>query len=225
MSLLRTVRNSEVDARVQCLRSMDEDSKLTYGELQPAFAYRLLEDEKLDHKSCFVDLGSGIGNLVIQAAVQCGCKAFGIELREDLHAVAVDSLAFAQSQCFQRGIHMGTVHLLQGDMLNSAPVQTWISSADVLFVNNKAFDATLNQRILDSLLIKLKHGAVIVSTMVFIESKRLRNGKTRAILPDGLQKGSVSWADAAGVYYWHRIYKEGEQHIKQDTLDSIFYQR
>ena len=44
----------------------------------------------IQRNSCFVDLGSGIGNTVLQAAYTIGCDAKGIECIPDRAAVADD---------------------------------------------------------------------------------------------------------------------------------------
>ena len=45
-----------------------------YGELRHPFISRIIEQTKMGPKSVFVDLGSGVGNCVVQAALQAGSR-------------------------------------------------------------------------------------------------------------------------------------------------------
>ena len=41
---------------------------------------KIIDQTNLGPDSLFVDLGSGVGNCVLQAALQAGCKSYGFEL-------------------------------------------------------------------------------------------------------------------------------------------------
>ena len=54
-----------------------------YGEINAPFINKeIIQRTGLRSKSVFVDLGSGIGNVVLQVAAQTGCETFGIEAIE-----------------------------------------------------------------------------------------------------------------------------------------------
>ncbi|TRM55344.1 histone methylation protein DOT1-domain-containing protein [Schizophyllum amplum] len=179
MNLVREVRQAEIDADVKTLSSRGKERNITYGELQPHFAFMIFDEHRLGRDSTVVDLGSGIGNLVVQAAVQTGCSAFGVELRPELACLAERIRRATVQECEERGICMGNVTLESGDMFASTLLPHWIRQADLIIVNNKAFSSELNEAIIARLLLKAKHGASIVSTALFITGQRTRYARPR----------------------------------------------
>ena len=141
MSVLRAIRDEHTGNVLTALSRPCKSRNLTYGELEPCFVYGLLEDLRVTPNSLVVDLGSGAGNLVIQAAIQTGCTAFGIELRAELAAVAADAVVAARKACDALHINIGQVALAQGDMLTSDKTTKALVEADVVIVNNKVFDS------------------------------------------------------------------------------------
>ena len=141
MSVLRAIRDEHTGNVLTALSRPCKSRNLTYGELEPCFVYGLLEDLRVTPNSLVVDLGSGAGNLVIQAAIQTGCTAFGIELRAELAAVAADAVVAARKACDALHINIGQVALAQGDMLTSDETTKALVEADVVIVNNKVFDS------------------------------------------------------------------------------------
>lgn len=66
----------------------------TYGELLPRGVSMLIHALRLDEQSIFYDLGSGRGNVVLQAALSSramSCR--GVELSERRHEIALHALA------------------------------------------------------------------------------------------------------------------------------------
>lgn len=116
----------------------------------------------------FVDLGCGVGNCVLQAALQCvfaptsfisihlhcisltfdeyphfraGCDSYGIELNPPVAA-----LSFVQQREFNARLRMwgltaGPTTLREGDFIDSNEVPDWIRKADVVLVNNYIFSS------------------------------------------------------------------------------------
>ncbi|KAJ3925427.1 MAG: histone methylation protein DOT1-domain-containing protein, partial [Lentinula lateritia] len=110
-----------------------------YGELMPIFLERLFNEANLTEQSVFLDLGSGAGNTIAQAAVTHRCRAFGIEIREDLAAIAATMLRTAITRSQIWGIPIGKMEVLCGDMLQSSEVIEWTKAADLVLVNNRIF--------------------------------------------------------------------------------------
>ena len=75
---------------VHLLNKYTPFSSETYGELHPPFVEDIIRKTQLSKDSIFVDLGSGIGNVVLQLAYQVGCKCIGVEIRKELHDIAID---------------------------------------------------------------------------------------------------------------------------------------
>lgn len=89
----------------------------------------------------FVDLGCGVGNCLLQAALQVGCTANGVEINPP-----PASLGRLQVEQFRKrlrlwGLNAGPVELRQGDFCEEFAVRSWIAKADVVLVNNWAFSA------------------------------------------------------------------------------------
>ncbi|KAJ3859443.1 histone methylation protein DOT1-domain-containing protein, partial [Lentinula novae-zelandiae] len=110
-----------------------------YGELMPIFLERLFNKANLVEDSVFLDLGSGAGNTVAQAALTHRCRSFGIEIRRDVAAIAETMLQIAIVRSEIWGIPIGKMEVVCGDMLQSAEVIEWINTADLVLVNNRIF--------------------------------------------------------------------------------------
>lgn len=66
--------------RTEEIAKIVTDIEDSYGELRHIFMSKVIEQTNLNSNSVFVDLGSGVGNCVMQAALQAGCKSYGFEL-------------------------------------------------------------------------------------------------------------------------------------------------
>uniref|UniRef100_D8PY62 Histone-lysine N-methyltransferase, H3 lysine-79 specific n=1 Tax=Schizophyllum commune (strain H4-8 / FGSC 9210) TaxID=578458 RepID=D8PY62_SCHCM len=221
MRILRAIRDKYIANIPTALSRASRSRNLTYGELEPCFVYGLLDDLRVARHSVLVDLGSGAGTFVIQAAIQTGCTAFGIELQTELADIAADAVINARSACAARHINIGQVTLVQGDMLASCETAKAMSKADVVMVNNKVFDSTLNESILIELVPLMKHGAVIVSTERFIDGKATRSGRScphgrsLEVVARPYQEGSVSWSHSSGIYFIHTVYDADDCRSRQ----------
>jgi hypothetical protein len=57
-------------------------SREVYGETNASLVQHIVETQKITAADTFFDLGSGIGQVVLQAAAMTGCRAFGVELMD-----------------------------------------------------------------------------------------------------------------------------------------------
>ncbi|KAF8330438.1 histone methylation protein DOT1-domain-containing protein [Cantharellus anzutake] len=183
-------------------------SSETYGELNPSFISDIVHRLGLKPGKVFVDLGSGVGNCVFQAALQSGCDAYGIEIN---HPVA--SLSFKQKVEFTARLRMwgltaGKYEVLDGDFCESNEVAEWIRKADVVLVNNYIFNSELNDRLTWRFL-DLRDGAKVVVLKPFWPFKRPLTGRT-ADTPEAVLTNvekleyfsdSVSWTKEPGDFY------------------------
>lgn len=225
-----------VGPQITQLRKYEAFSSNVYGELTPAFVDDIIVRTRLNSKSLFLDLGSGVGNVVLQAALQTGCKAFGIEQRTDAAQIADDQLEQIKLRCRMWGVSMGEVELVQGDMITNDRVVELMSQADVVLVNNYVFseeckhlrfflclvlrlicsvsypvNAALRPKFLD-----LKEGAYVVSLKPYATSKshlltRRNFDEFSAIFdvhPVPYHSGTVSWSSGNGTYYIHHVNRE-----------------
>jgi H3 lysine-79-specific histone-lysine N-methyltransferase len=129
-----------VGPNVPSLKQYEAFSSTVYGELMPGLSHEMIRLTQLHEDSLFLDLGSGVGNVVVQASLQTGCKSYGIELMPHPARVARDMSEQIQIRCRMWGVRMGKVELEEGNMLSSRRMDELISKADVVLVDNKVFE-------------------------------------------------------------------------------------
>ena len=114
-------------------------SSTVYGELLPPFVKEIIKATKITSQSLFIDLGSGVGNVLLQASLATGCRSYGIELMAAPAQLARSQLEQFKIRCRMWGLQMGDIELEEGDMLESKRTDELIRQADVVLVNNKVF--------------------------------------------------------------------------------------
>ncbi|KAF9560177.1 DOT1-domain-containing protein [Agrocybe pediades] len=216
-----------VGPNVPKLRQYEAFSSTVYGELMPSLAHEIIQLTNLGEDSLFVDLGSGVGNVVVQASLQAGCKSYGIELMPSPARIACDVVDQMKIRCRMWGVRIGKVELEKGDMLKSRRVDELIAKADVVLVDNKVFEESLNEALRPKFL-DLKEGATVVSLAPFVSSINARLTKRNVddisavfdVTERPYISGSVSWGNNPGTYYVHKMDREGYAKIKAkfDTL-------
>jgi [histone H3]-lysine79 N-trimethyltransferase len=140
--LLRIVEETyqrAVGPHVAELSNYEAFSSEVYGELLPPFVSEIIKTTGLNSNHLFLDLGSGVGNVVLQASLATGCKSYGVELMAAPAKLARRQLEQFQIRCKMWGLSMGDVELEEGDMLTSPRTDQLIKQADVILVNNKVF--------------------------------------------------------------------------------------
>ena len=179
-----------------------------YGELLPAFVSEILiNDTGIKADQVFVDLGSGVGNVVLQAALQIGCESWGCEFMPNACKLADLQKDEFEARCRLWGLAKGDIHLEKGNFLENEAIRGALQKADVVLVNNQAFTAKLNED-LTNLFLDLKDGAKVVSLKPFApvgsHNQSRSAGAIHNILATSEKHYSdkrVSWTDARGTYY------------------------
>ncbi|EJF55465.1 S-adenosyl-L-methionine-dependent methyltransferase, partial [Dichomitus squalens LYAD-421 SS1] len=128
-----------VGPHIDVLKRYEAFSSEVYGELMPTFVSDVIRATGLHGGSLFLDMGSGVGNVVMQASLETGCRSYGIEIMPGPAQIARSQLEQFKTRCRMWGVRMGEVELEEGDMLKSAKVDELVKSADVVLVNNKVF--------------------------------------------------------------------------------------
>lgn len=159
----------------------------------------------------FIDLGSGVGQVVLQMAAATPCKiCLGVE-RADVPSRYAESMNRNFRAWMQwYGKKYGDYKLMKGDFLSEEHREK-INSASIVFVNNFAFgpnvDHQLKERFAD-----LKDGARIVSSKSFcplnfrITDRNLTDiGTIMHVSEMSPLRGSVSWTGKPVSYYLHII--------------------
>ena len=118
----------------------------TYGEVTASGFSTIFSDEFfLTSDDTFVDLGSGAGKLVMQAASEYGvARAVGIELSPSRHEQAVALRASASPEVSSR------MQFICGDAVGDVAAEV-LASATAVWVANLCFDEPLQRRLLERL--------------------------------------------------------------------------
>ena len=206
--ILTQTYSRTVSLHVHKLSRYENGTDNVYGELLPKFVSDILtKDTKLKSGQIFVDLGSGVGNVVLQAALEIGCESWGCEVMENACDLAELQEKEFKARCQLWGLAPGTIHLERGDFLTNMAIGNILRKADVVLVNNQAFTPELNED-LRSLFLDLKEGCKIVSLKSFVPSGHkitTRNLDSVCNVLDVVEKryysACVSWTDAPGTYY------------------------
>lgn len=187
------------------LKKYTTGSDNTYGELKPIFCSQIFAETALTSDKVFLDLGSGVGNVVIQAALETGAECWGIESVRDWHDLAqVQAREFAARSALW-GLSAGSVNLLCADFLNCAALSTLLPRADVIIVNNFKFSSATNDN-LKTLFLDLKEGAKVVSLRSFVSGElKERNrddvGMTFEVVRRESCSDAVSWEGDSVEYF------------------------
>ena len=196
-----------VAPEVESLKDYEAFTSNVYGELLPNFTTKLFRESGLGPGKVFVDLGSGTGNVVLHAALETGCEAYGCEIMKNATRLADRQKVEFAARCRMWGINPGKFRLEKGDFLESPRIAEALKRADVVLVNNYVFDSELNQRLLN-LFLDLKEGARILSLKPFVPTNHVittRNAENPVSRLRVEEKeyfsGSVSWTDTGGKYY------------------------
>jgi len=130
-----------VGPKVPTLRQYEAFSSTVYGELMPSLIDEIVNLTNLTEDKLFLDLGSGVGNVVAQASLQTGCRSFGVELMPAPATIAENVKEQIVIRARMWGLRIGEMELEKGDMLASSRVDELMGKADVVLVDNKVFEA------------------------------------------------------------------------------------
>lgn len=119
-----------------------------YGETSPDLIDSILKVVNLNEDQTFIDLGSGVGNVVLHVAALANCKhVYGIEYEETPATYARAMADEFRSWMRWYGKQYSDFQLDQGDFLTHASMDERIREADVIFVNNYVFGSRVNHEL------------------------------------------------------------------------------
>jgi H3 lysine-79-specific histone-lysine N-methyltransferase len=201
--ILDQVYDRTVAPKVDLLAKYENGTDNVYGELLHPFISDIFDRTKLSSDMVFVDLGSGVGNVTLQAALERGCESWGCEMMENACNLAEVQKKEFTARCRLWGIAPGKVHLERGDFRKSERTLAALKRADVVLVNNQAFTSELNDHLVNMFL-DLKIGCKIVSLKTFVHDNKIaENDVASSILEvEDLRYpgGWVSWTGAPGKF-------------------------
>lgn len=196
-----------VSPRVNELNRYQNGTDYVYGELMPHCMSAIFKETGLNSWHKFVDLGSGVGNAVFQAALEIGCDSWGYEIRPDLSEIATLQRSYIISQCEHGKIPMGNICTENDSFTSSRRVKEVLRGADVVLVNNVKFSPDTNQMLSSIFNKELKPHCQVVSLERFPlpaacgTRNALRNPKGFTVRAVEYVKNSTSWKSSGGVYY------------------------
>ena len=205
--ILDQIYDRTVAPQVELLSKYENGTDYVYGELLHTFISKILVDQAhMTSNQVFVDLGSGVGNVSLHAALEIGCESWGCEMMENACNMAEAQMKEFDARTVLWGLQAGEVHLERGDFRKNTRIHNALKRADVVLVNNKAFTSELNDDLV-RMFLDLKSGCKIFSLKSFVaDFKSGHNindvGSTildveECIYPEGY----VSWTNAGGSYY------------------------
>ncbi|KAK9458532.1 histone methylation protein DOT1-domain-containing protein [Lipomyces oligophaga] len=220
--VLTQVYRRVVSTHVAELRKYEAFSNNVYGELLPAFMSKLIKQLGLTSESVFIDLGSGVGNCVLQTAAEAGCESYGCEIMNKAADLADKQVIEARERFKLWGISLGDINIFKDDFTKNKKILAAMGKADVVLVNNYAFDAELNDNLVNMFL-DLREGAKVVSLKTFApvgHKISAHNSEATINMLSGVQEleffsNSVSWTNSPGKYYVATIDREKLQQSAQ----------
>ncbi|XP_063657069.1 histone-lysine N-methyltransferase, H3 lysine-79 specific isoform X9 [Pan troglodytes] len=193
------------------LNNYEPFSPEVYGETSFDLVAQMIDEIKMTDDDLFVDLGSGVGQVVLQVAAATNCKHhYGVE-KADIPAKYAETM----DREFRKWMKWyGKKHaeytLERGDFLS----EEWrerIANTSVIFVNNFAFGPEVDHQLKERFA-NMKEGGRIVSSKPFaplnfrINSRNLSDiGTIMRVVELSPLKGSVSWTGKPVSYYLHTI--------------------
>jgi hypothetical protein len=199
-------------------------AELNMGELSVRGVTELIRACSLRDEDVFLDVGAGIGNVVVQVALQTRVKqSLGIELRSD--AVALSQSALTEQR--MKNSQLGRAILFLGDV-RDAPL-VWrheeIASSTVLYSFNEVFEADSILE-LESLCCRLPALRLIVVSTNFCPRHAQRNRCMNVFCSQWIHQGKI-FVDVtfkskpAQLNVYHRIPVVSVVGTKSSELDLI----
>ncbi|XP_076656962.1 DOT1 like histone lysine methyltransferase grappa isoform X3 [Halictus rubicundus] len=193
------------------LNQYEPFSPEVYGETSYELVCQMIDQIEITEDDVFVDLGSGVGQVVLQMAAATLCRiCVGVE-RADVPSRYAQSMEVNFRKWLNwYGKRCGEYRLVKGDFLADEHRES-ITGATIVFVNNFAFGPTVDHQLKERFA-DLRDGARIVSSKSFcplnfrITDRNLSDiGTIMHVSEMSPLKGSVSWTGKPVSYYLHVI--------------------
>ncbi|XP_033103576.1 histone-lysine N-methyltransferase, H3 lysine-79 specific-like isoform X2 [Anneissia japonica] len=182
-----------------------------YGETSYDLVAQMIEEVNLNPEDNFIDLGSGVSQVVLQVASATNCKlAYGIE-KADVPAEYAEKMQVEFRRWMKwYGKDYSPFMVEKGDFLNDDMIDR-VAKASVVFVNNFAFGPSVDHQLKERFA-NMKEGAVVVSSKAFcplnfrITDRNLSDiGSIMRVVELSPLRGSVSWTGKPVSYFLHTI--------------------
>ncbi|POS79051.1 histone-lysine N-methyltransferase [Diaporthe helianthi] len=203
--ILTQVYDRVVTPKVDILKKYENGTDNVYGEMNRSFVRQALcQNLQMKSDQVFVDLGSGVGNVTLQAALEIGCESWGCEMMDGPAELAKAQHSEFRARCKLWGIQPGRIRFVHGDFTKEESIKDVLKRADVVLANNFAFTPELNDK-LKIMFLDLKEGCKLVSLKNFVSSSAYHTNDIATQILDvekyqWPEKG-VSWTDRQGDYF------------------------
>jgi hypothetical protein len=162
----------------------------TYGELTPTGVSQLIAATRLSPNDRFFDLGSGVGKVVVQVAMQVpGARCTGIELDSERHRGAQRLLRAALAE--------GLVAKRQVTLRHASMLEAKLTGATILFANSTCFPAPL-------LALLAERVAGLAPPLIFVSLQPLARKQARLFEPARTLRCATSWDRANEMHVYRR---------------------
>ncbi|BFZ16793.1 hypothetical protein BsWGS_19831 [Bradybaena similaris] len=183
-----------------------------YGETSFELVEQMIKYVKFSESDYFIDLGSGVGQVVLQVSAATNCKfCYGVEKAEwpAEYAQVLEKEFKKWMKWF--GKEHGDYKIEKGDFLHD-DIKEKLNKATIVFVNNFAFGPVVDHELKQRFANCLKEGARIVSSKAFcplnfrITARNLSDiGTIMQVEELSPLCGAVSWTGKPFAYYVHTI--------------------
>ncbi|XP_031549497.1 uncharacterized protein LOC116287026 [Actinia tenebrosa] len=193
------------------LNSYEPFSPEVYGETSFDLIAQMIKEVPMGSDQTFIDLGSGVGQVILQVAASGNVKeCFGIEKAEipACYAQEMDKLFRKLMKWFGKTHKPYT--LVKGDFLDQ-DVKEKITTSGIIFVNNFAFGPSVDHK-LKEMFAHMKEGTKIISSKAFCPLNFRTTTRNLSDIGTILRVselkplgGAVSWTGKSVSYYVHVI--------------------
>ncbi|GAV54065.1 hypothetical protein ZYGR_0AK05670 [Zygosaccharomyces rouxii] len=223
---LHMVYTRSIFPQYRKLRQYEAFSSYVYGELLPGFLTEAFAKCQLNPNQIFMDLGCGVGNCVVQAALECGCNlSFGCEIMPNASDLSEAQYKELVQRCKLFGLKLPPVeYSLRQSFIGNKRVDELIPQCDVLLINNFLFDTDMNLQV-EKLIQNAKVGCKIITlknlrasgyTINFYNLDSILN-RLRVERFD-LKEDSVSWTHSGGEYYISTVSETMDESLFDPSL-------
>lgn len=223
---LHTVYTRSIFPQYRRLRQYEAFSSYVYGELLPGFLTEAFARCQLGPNQIFMDLGSGVGNCVVQAALECGCGlSFGCEIMANASDLAEAQFRELVQRCKLFGLKLPPIeYSLRQSFVGNKRVDELIPQCDVLLINNFLFDSKMNLQV-EKLIQNAKVGCKIITlrnlrasgyTINFFNLDSILN--RLHVERFELKEDSVSWTHSGGEYYISTVMETMDESLFDPSL-------
>lgn len=208
------------------LKQYEAFSNYVYGELLPSFLSEAFARCQLSPGQTFMDLGSGVGNCVVQAALECGCAlSFGCEIMSNASDLTENQYRELIERCKLFGLKLAPIEFsLRQSFIANKRVSELIPQCDVLLINNFLFDSNINREV-EELIQNAKVGCRIITlknlrtsgyTINFYNLESILN--RLHVERFELKNDSVSWTHTGGEYYISTVMETMDETLFDPSL-------